>query len=196
MTNLPESFTAALKKQIAEQYSIILRYRSLKNDASAPEQRKKFGDEISLRQQNIEEIQHDFLNQVQAGNHNLSIADIRQMLADSIDQIKREMENRPATLAQNPVTDNPQEVIDDIKKIKLLASRNMKRAFKNTHTLLTKHPLEEDYTPLVGSLQNRYDDIEQRNIRGSISYSQYNVGKNNILRAFLGLLDDIKDELS
>lgn len=97
---LPESFIAALKEQIKEQYTVILRYRTLKNDADSSELRKKHAAEISLRQENIAEIQNDFLNQAQVTT-NLPASDIEQMMHGVVEEFKKELESQLVPLKKS-----------------------------------------------------------------------------------------------
>lgn len=192
MNNLPESFVEALGLQIEEQYAIILRYRELKNNAIDTAQRQKYNTEINLRQQNIEEIQDDFLHRAQANNQHVSPEHTRQMFAGVVAQIKQELENDLCPLS--PIG-NPQEVSKEVKKIKLLAARNLTKAFENTHALLAKYKLDETYTPLVSALQAQHADIEQKNIQNNLGFSQYRTKRHQLLAGFLGLLDDVKEGL-
>ncbi|WP_299462872.1 CHAT domain-containing protein [uncultured Microscilla sp.] len=88
MHSFPPSFIEALKTQVQAEYSIIVRYRALKNNANDPDMRQSHQAEIDLRQQNIAEIQADFLQQAQyMGGADVPNAQLADLIKKEVEKI-------------------------------------------------------------------------------------------------------------
>jgi hypothetical protein len=124
--NLPPEFVQTLKKQVAEQYEEILRYRDLKNNAANEVKRQKYQEEIDLRQQNIKEIQQQFLQDAKMLDGTTSESDLQKTIQQVVIQTENELKPKPVifTAFANPD--------DDLK--------NLSREYKEIQKILA--PLE------------------------------------------------------
>ena len=93
---LPTFFVQRLRGQVKEQYEIILRYRYLKNNAIKESRREKFGDEITLRRQNIEEIEQDFLQEAQQHSSNYSPNQLKQLIGETVLETIKQIDHSPS----------------------------------------------------------------------------------------------------
>lgn len=93
MSEIPEFFIQELKNQVTEQYKIIIRYRDLRNNAEmGSDLRARYAQEISLRQQNIHEIQTEFLNNVQNTVLSVSQSQAQQIAQAVIHQVRQDLD--------------------------------------------------------------------------------------------------------
>lgn len=124
--NLPPEFVQALKKQVAEQYEEILRYRDLKNNAANETKRQKHQQEINLRQQNVKEIQQQFLQDAKMLDSTTAESELQKSIQQVVTQTENELKPKPVifTAFANPD--------DDLK--------NLSREYKEIQKILA--PLE------------------------------------------------------
>ena len=101
MSRIPEEVLNRLRTQVEEEYEVLLRYRSLKNNANNPELRREHEAEICLRQQNIAEIETAFLGKVQATSNNMLPADIQQIVKEVIEGVKTMLEKQAKPIRGN-----------------------------------------------------------------------------------------------
>ncbi len=92
MSQIPESFVADLEKQVKEQYKIIIRFRDLRNDTQDEDLRAKYAKEIALRQENIKEIQTEFLNQIRIENPNITEIEVTKISNAVVEAVRKELE--------------------------------------------------------------------------------------------------------
>lgn len=107
INGFPAHLIKALKKQVTEQYEIIIRYRQLKNNALDKATREKYEEEIQLRQQNIKEIQDKFPVQTEAHD----AAAIEKMVLEFMEQWDKDIGTHIKT--KQPSQTQPQMNLSD-----------------------------------------------------------------------------------
>jgi predicted HTH transcriptional regulator len=146
---LPPFFVQKLEEQITEEYEVILRYRKLRSNENNTKRRQEYQQEISLRRENIEEIQKDFLQDVlNTPANNLTEMEAIRLIEDTTNSIKQEisfLKENITDLLKRFDSNLSQPAIEGVHEAINLLKQEIKSDNKENTEALVELILDESY---------------------------------------------------